>query len=291
DSEDLSLNISREMLQHDRQLKLMAKKIEEKIKDELLLMLKDEREKYEEFFENFGKQLKYGVYSDFGMNKEKLEDLLMFRSSKDNQLVTLGEYVERMSENQPYIYYATGDSVDRLEKLPQTEMLKDKGFEILYFTDEVDEFAIKMIPQYKEKEFRNVSGSDLGFEEEEKTENEEVDKELFEDMKEILGDKVKSVRISKRLKTHPVCFASEGEISIEMEKILKSMPQGEDVQAEKILELNQNHPIFEKLKQAQNGDRDKFKLYTELLYDQARLIEGLPLEDPIAFADKIAKLM
>ncbi len=291
DSEDLSLNISREMLQHDRQLKLMAKKIEEKIKDELLLMLKDEREKYEEFFENFGKQLKYGVYSDFGMNKEKLEDLLMFRSSKDNQLVTLGEYVERMSENQPYIYYATGDSVDRLEKLPQTEMLKDKGFEILYFTDEVDEFAIKMIPQYKEKEFRNVSGSDLGFEEEDKVENEEVDKELFEDMKEILGDKVKSVRISKRLKTHPVCFASEGEISIEMEKILKSMPQGEDVQAEKILELNQNHPIFDKLKQAQNGDRDKFKLYTELLYDQARLIEGLPLEDPIAFADKIAKLM
>lgn len=291
DSEDLSLNISREMLQHDRQLKLMAKKIEEKIKDELTSMLKNERDKYVEFFKSFGKQLKFGVYSDFGMNREKLEDLLMFQSSRDKELVTLDEYIERMPEDQPYIYYAAGDSVSRLEKLPQTELLRDKGYEILYFTDEVDEFAIRMIPKYQEREFRNVSGSDLGLKEQDKEPVEENEKELFEKMKEILGDKVKSVRSSNRLKSHPVCFASEGEISIEMEKILSAMPNADGVHADKVLEINQSHPIFEKLKNAQNDDPERFALYTELLYDQARLIEGLPLEDPVEFANRVAKLM
>lgn len=292
DSEDLSLNISRETLQHDRQLKLMAKKIEEKIKDELLLLLKNDRVKYEEFFGNFGKQLKFGVYSEYGMNKEKLEDLLMFHSSKENKLITLEEYVGRMPEDQLYIYYASGDSISRLEKLPQTELLKDKGYEILYFIDEVDEFAIKMMPEYKEKQFRSVSSSDLGLKEEEKdTEEMTEDAGLFDKMKDILGDKVKAVRLSKRLKTHPVCFASDGEISIEMEKILSNMPNGEGVHAEKILEINQSHPIFQKLKTAESEDAEKFALYTELLYDQARLIEGLPLEDPVDFANKIAKLM
>lgn len=291
DSEDLSLNISREMLQHDRQLKLMAKKIEEKIKDELTSMLKNERDKYVEFFKNFGKQLKFGIYSDFGMNKEKLEDLLMFQSSKNKELVTLDEYIDRMPEDQPYIYYAAGDSVPRLEKLPQTELLRDKGYEILYFTDEVDEFAIRMIPKYHEKEFRNVSGSDLGLKEQEKEPVEENEKELFEKMREILGTKVKSVRSSNRLKSHPVCFASEGEISIEMEKILSAMPNADGVHADKVLEINQSHPIFEKLKNTEKDDPEKFALYTELLYDQARLIEGLPLEDPVDFANRIAKLM
>jgi molecular chaperone HtpG len=292
DSEDLSLNISREMLQHDRQLKLMAKKIEEKIKDELMDLQENQRDKYEEFFESFGKQLKYGLYSDYGMNKDKLKDLLMFYSSKERKLVTLKEYLERMPEDQKYIYYATGDSVDRIDRLPQTELVKDKGFEILYFTDEVDEFAIKVLNEYGDKEFRSVSGEDLGIEEEEvKEEDKEEGKEIFQEMKAALGDKVKEVRFSKRLKNHPVCFATEGEISIEMEKVLNTMPNAGDVHADKILEINPNHEIFGKLKSAHKDDKEKFELYTELLYDQARLIEGLPIEDPVDFANKIAKLM
>ncbi len=292
DSEDLSLNISREMLQHDRQLRLMAKKIEEKIKDELMDLLENNREKYDEFFDNFGKQLKYGLYSDYGMNKDKLKDLLLFHSSKEKKLVTLKEYVERMPEDQKYIYYATGDSVDRVDRMPQTELVKDKGYEILYLTDEVDEFAIKVLQEYEEKEFRSVSGDDLGIEEDTvEEEDKEEGKEIFQEMKNTLGDKVKEVRFSKRLKNHPVCFATEGEISIEMEKVLNSMPNSGDVHADKILEINPNHEIFGKLKTALKNDKEKFGLYTELLYDQARLIEGLPIEDPVDFANKIAKLM
>jgi molecular chaperone HtpG len=292
DSEDLSLNISREMLQHDRQLKLMAKKIEEKIKDELMDLQENQRDKYEEFFESFGKQLKYGLYSDYGMNKDKLKDLLLFYSSSERKPVTLKEYLQRMPEDQKYIYYATGDSVDRIDRLPQTELVKDKGFEILYFTDEVDEFAIKMLHKYGDKEFRSVSGEDLGIEEEEvKGEDKEEGKEIFQEMKAALGDRVKEVRFSKRLKNHPVCFATEGEISIEMEKVLNTMPNAGDVHADKILEINPNHEIFGKLKSAHKDDKEKFELYTELLYDQARLIEGLPIEDPVDFANKIAKLM
>jgi len=292
DSEDLSLNISREMLQHDRQLRLMAKKIEEKIREELLNMLKEDREKYEEFFMNFGKQLKYGIYQEFGMNKDKLEDLLLFYSSSEKKLVTLDEYTSRIKEGQEYIYYASGDNYDLIDKLPQTEVIKDNGYEILYLIDEVDEFALKVMRDYKGKEFKSVSSEDLGIEEEKVEEGKETEsKEIFEKMKEILQGKVSKVRLSKRLKNHPVCLASEGEISIEMEKVLKQMPEGSMIKAEKILEINPNHQIYEKLKNAYEHDEEKFKLYTNLLYDQARLIEGLPIEDPIEFANNISKLM
>lgn len=292
DSEDLSLNISREMLQHDRQLRLMAKKIEEKIREELLNMLKEDREKYEEFFKNFGKQLKYGIYQEFGMNKDKLEDLLLFYSSSEKKLVTLDEYLSRIKEGQEYIYYASGDNYDLIDKLPQTEIIKDKGYEILYLIDEVDEFALKVMRDYKGKEFKSISSEDLGIEEEKIEEEKETEsKEIFDKMKELLEGKVSKVRFSKRLKNHPVCLASEGEISIEMEKVLKQMPEGDMIKAEKILEINPNHPIYEKLKNAFENDEEKFKLYTNLLYDQARLIEGLPIEDPIEFANNIAKLM
>lgn len=292
DSEDLSLNISREMLQHDRQLRLMAKKIEEKIREELLNMLKEDREKYEEFFKNFGKQLKYGIYQEFGMNKDRLEDLLLFYSSSEKKLVTLDEYKSRIKEGQEYIYYASGDNYDLIDKLPQTEIIKDNGYEILYLIDEVDEFALKVMRDYKGKEFKSVSSEDLGIEEEKVEEGKETEsKEIFEKMKELLQGKVSKVRLSKRLKNHPVCLASEGEISIEMEKVLKQMPEGSMIKAEKILEINPNHPIYEKLKNAYEHDEEKFKLYTNLLYDQARLIEGLPIEDPIEFANNISKLM
>lgn len=292
DSEDLSLNISREMLQHDRQLKLMAKKIEEKIKDELMGLLNNDRETYERFFSSFGKQIKFGVYNDFGINKEKLQDLIVFHSSTEKKLVTLKEYVGRMKEDQKYIYYATGESVEKIDRLPQTEIIKDKGYEILYLTDEVDEFALKIMNQYSEKEFRSVSSGDLGFEEEKITDDEAKEgKDVFRAMKDILGDKVKEVRFSKRLKTHPVCLSSEGEVSIEMEKILRTMSNSSDVKADKVLEINANHPIFEKLKNSYSIDKDKFELYTSILYDQARLIEGLDIDDPVEFADRIAKLM
>lgn len=292
DSEDLSLNISREMLQHDRQLKLMAKKIEEKIKDELLSLLNNQRDVYEKFFESFGKQIKFGVYNDFGMNKEKLQDLMLFYSSTEKRLVTLREYLERMKEDQKYIYYATGESVDRIDKLPQTEVVKEKEFEILYLTDEVDEFALKVMHQYEEKEFKSISSGDLGFEEE-KIDEEDIKEgnDIFKSMMDILGDKVKEVRFSKRLKNHPVCLSSDGEVSIEMEKILKTMPNSGDIRAEKILEINANHPIFEKLKSVHTLDKEKFELYTSILYDQARLIEGLDIDDPIEFANKVSKLM
>ena len=292
DSEDLSLNISREMLQHDRQLKLMAKKIEEKIKDELMGLLNNDRETYERFFSSFGKQIKFGVYNDFGINKEKLQDLIVFHSSTEKKLVTLKEYVERMKEDQKYIYYATGESVEKIDRLPQTEIIKDKGYEILYLTDEVDEFALKIMNQYSEKEFRSVSSGDLGFEEEKITDDEAKEgKDVFRAMKDILGDKVKEVRFSKRLKTHPVCLSSEGEVSIEMEKILRTMSNSSDIKADKVLEINANHPIFEKLKNSYSIDKDKFELYTSILYDQARLIEGLEIDDPVEFADRVAKLM
>ncbi len=222
DSEDLSLNISREILQHDRQLKLIAKNIKTKIKNELESLLKKERDKYEKFYESFGRQLKYGVYSDFGSNKDILQDLLMFYSSKEKKMVTLAEYVSRMPEDQKYIYYAVGESNERIEKLPQIEGVLDKGYEVLYFTDDIDEFAIKMLMNYKEKEFKSVSSGDLGIEGEEKentsSSDDKENKELFESMKDILSGKVKDVRASKRLKNHPVCLANEGELSIEMEK-------------------------------------------------------------------------
>ncbi len=295
DSPDLSLNISREMLQHDRQLRLIAKNIKNKIKNELKNMLKNEREKYEKFYKSFGRQLKYGVYDDFGANKEVLQDLLMFYSSKEKKLVTLDEYVERMKEDQKYIYYATGESNERIEKLPQTEALLDKGYEVLYFTEDVDEFAIKMLIKYKDKEFRSVSGGDLGIESEENKEVSEADekenKEIFEAMKDLLKDKVTSVKESKILKTHPVCLSTMGEITLEMEKILNAMPNNPGVKADKVLEININHDVFKALKDAYEHDKDKFKLYTDLLYNQALLIEGIDIKDPVDFTNAICKLM
>lgn len=290
DSEDLSLNISREILQHDRQLKLIAKRIENKIKDELSLLLKNDRENYEVFFKNFGQQLKYGVYSDFGMNKEVLQDLLLFYSSTEKKLVTLAEYIDRMPEDQEHIYYASGDSIDRIDKLPQVNFVKDKNYEILYFTDDVDEFAIRVLGQYKEKDFQSVSSSDLKLDDEKEEDNKEDNSELFKLMKEALSDKVKDVKGTKRLKDHPVYLASEGELSIEMEKVLSQMPEGSGMKAEKVLEINTNHKVFQSLKDAKN-DPEKLKLFTNLLFNQALLIEGLPLEDPVEFTNNIWKLL
>ena len=295
DSPDLSLNISREMLQHDRQLRLIAKNIKNKIKNELKNMLKNEREKYEKFYNSFGRQLKYGVYDDFGANRDVLKELLMFYSSKEKKLVTLDEYVDRMPESQKYIYYATGESNERIEKLPQTEALLDKGYEILYFTEDIDEFAIKMLMNYKDKEFRSVSGGDLGIESEDNKEVSEVEekenKEIFEAMKELLNGKVTTVKESKILKNYPVCLSTVGDITLEMEKILNAMPNNQAVKAEKVLEVNINHDVFKALKNAYENDKDKFNLYTNLLYNQALLIEGIDIKDPVDFTNDICKLM
>jgi len=295
DSDDLTLNISREILQHDRQLKLIAKNIKTKIKNELNNLLKNERDKYEKFYQSFGRQIKYGIYDNFGADKELLQDLMMFYSSREKKIVTLEEYVSRMPEEQKYIYYAAGESIERLEKLPQTELLADKGYEILYFTDDVDEFAIRIMMNYKEKDFKSVSSGDLGLAGDE-TENstaadEELNNELFTTMKDILGAKVSDVRASKRLKTHPVCLANEGELSIEMEKILNAVPNNQNIKADKVLEINTNHEVFKSLREAYEKDKDKFGLYTDLLYNQALLIEGLPLENPLEFTNNICKIM
>ena len=295
DSEDLSLNISREMLQHDRQLKLIAKSLERTIKNELTKLLKNDREKYEEFFKAFGLQLKYGVYSNYGMNKDSVKDLIMFYSSKEQKLVTLEEYVSRMSEDQKYIYYACGDSIARIDHLPQTELVKDKGYEILYFTDGIDEFAIKMLGAYNEKEFKSVSAGDLDIdtpeEKEEIKHKEEEAKDLFKFMEEKLSGKVKSVRLSKRLKTHPVCLTSDGELSVEMEKVLNAMPNDQKVEANKVLEINPEHPVFETLKKLYESDKDKVEKYSKLLYNQALMIEGMPVEDPVEFSNLVCELM
>ena len=296
DSEDLSLNISREMLQHDRQLKVIAKSIEKTISNELKKMLKNEREKYEEFWKAFGLQIKYGIYSDFGMNKEKLQDLLMFTSSNEQKLVTLDEYVTAMREDQKYIYYATGESAARIEQLPQTELVKDNGFEILYLTDNIDEFAIKSLMKYKDKEFKSVSADDLGLDTPEKKEElkakEEESADLLKELQEALDGKVTKVALSQRLKSHPVCLTSEGEISLEMEKVLNSMPTDQKVHAQRVLEINPDHEIFGKLKSlSEGGDKDKIGKYAKLLYDQALLIEGMSIEDPVEFSNLICELM
>lgn len=295
DSDDLTLNISREMLQHDRQLKLIAKNIKTKIKNELKSLLQSEREKYEKFYQSFGRQLKFGIYEGFGADKDLLQDLLLFYSSREKKMVTLDEYVARMPEEQKYIYYAAGESVDKLDKLPQSELVADKGYEILYFTDDVDEFAIGIMMNYREKEFKSVSSGDLGLEdaagqaESETGENQD----LFAAMKDLLTGKVNDVRASQRLKNHPVCLSNEGAISIEMEKILNAMPnaQSQQVKASKVLELNIHHPVFKALQEAYSDDREKFNLFTGLLYNQALLIEGLPLEDPVEFTNNICKIM
>lgn len=294
DSEDLSLNISREMLQHDRQLKIIAKSIEKSIKNELKKLQKNDREKYEKFFETFGTQIKYGIYESYGSNKEELQDLLMFKSSNGSS-TTLEEYVSRMKEDQKYIYFASGSSVSRIESLPQTELVRDKGYEILYLTDHVDEFCLQMMHDFDGKEYKSVSADDLGLETEEEKEEikkeEEDNKSLFDFLTEKLNGKVKAVKLSQRLKNHPVCITSEGMLSVEMEKVLSAMPDNPGAKAEKVLEINPNHPIFGKLKSLYETDKDKVAEYADLLYSQALLIEGMPIENPVEFSNKLCEIM
>lgn len=295
DSQDLSLNISREMLQHDRQLKIIEGRLEKKIKSELLAMLNGERDKYEAFFKNFGLQLKYGVYSEYGAKKDLLKDLLLFYSSSEKKLVTIAEYIGRIKEDQKNIYYASGETVERIDHLPQIELLKDKGYEILYLTDDVDEFALTMMHEYDGKEFKSAASSDLNLESEEEKEaakkQTEDNKDLLALMKEALGDKVTAVSLSQRLKTHPVCLASKGALSLEMEKVLNAMPNDQKVKAERVLEINANHPVFNTLTKLFDSDKDKVKTYAHLLYSQAMLIEGMPIEDPVEFSNQICELM
>lgn len=297
DSEDLTLNISRETLQQDRQLKVIARALEKKIKKELADMLEKDREKYELFWKAFGLQLKYALYSTIGGERELLEDLLLFTRASDSKLCTLKEYVDAMPESQKYIYYAAGESVEKLNLLPQAETVRDHGYDILFLTDDVDEFLMQILHAHGEKEFRSISGNDLGLEsDEEKKENEEkaeAGKPMFEAMQKALEGKVSEVRLSNRLKTHPVCLSSKGAMSIEMEKVLAAMPNSENApKAERVLELNGEHPVYASLTAAfEAGDTDKLAQYAKLLYDQACLIEGLSVDDPVAFSEAVCKLM
>lgn len=298
DSQDLSLNISREILQHDRQLKAIARRLEKKIQSELLALLNNDRQTYEEFYQSFGLTLKFGVYNDYGQKKELLQDLLLFHSSKENKLVTLKEYIERMKDGQQHIYFASGESIAKIDKMPQTEVLKEKGFEILYLTENVDEFALRMMMNYDGKDFKSVSDGDLDLsiseEEKEKTKQKEEEmKELLSFMKDSLEGKVKEVKLSERLKSHPVCLSTGSGLSIEMEKVINSMPVGEEkVSAEKILEINKDHEVLDVIKKTFDvGNIDKVKLYTNLLYNQALLIEGMTVEDPIEFSNNVCSLI
>lgn len=291
DSADLSLNISREILQHDRQLKLIASHLKKKIKSELLSMQKNERENYEKFYQAFSRQLKFGVYNEFGKEKDFLSDLLMFFSSKEKKLVTLTEYVERMLKEQKYIYYASGSTVEKIEKLPQTEMVLDKGYEILYLTEDVDEFAVQMLSKFMDKEFKSVSSGDLDLGEDEKTEETDENKELFTFMTDALSGKVKEVRASKRLKTHAVCLTTDGALSLEMEKLLNSMPTDNKVKADRVLEVNTESGVYKKLSGLLSSDKDKLKKVTELLYGAAIIAQGMMPDDPVDFADGICDLI
>ena len=295
DSPDLSLNISREMLQHDRQLKIIAKNLDKKIKSELLDMLHKNREDYEKFFETFGTTLKFGVYNDFGLNKDNLKDLLMFHSSIENKLVTLDEYVDRMKEGQDKIYYACGETVDKIELLPQVEAVKEKGYEILYLTENIDEFVVQVLMEHKEKKFINVCANDVDLDTDEekealKKENEE-NKDMFTLMKETIGEGVQEVRFTHRLKNHPVCLTSEGALSVEMEKVINSMPNDQKVKAQTALEINDSHPIAQKIKDLYENDKEELKKYTQVLYAQARLIEGLPVENPTQISNLICEII
>ena len=295
DSDDLSLNISREILQQDRQLKLIASNIEKKIKSELESMLKDERDKYEKFFKEFGMQLKLGVYNDYGMHKDELKDLLLFYSSKDEKYITLKEYVSSMKDDEENIYYACGETIDKINMLPQVEKVKDKGYNILYLTEYVDEFAIKSLMEYDGKKFVNVSEENLDLDtEEEKEEIKKINdenKEMLNSMKEIIGSDVSDVRFTHRLKNHPVCLVSEGPVSIEMQKVLNAMPTDQSINAKIILEINSSHKIADKLKELYKSDKERFNEYTKILYSQSRLIEGLSIENPTEISNLICDLL
>ena len=295
DSDDLSLNISREILQQDRQLKLIASNIEKKIKSELESMLKGERDKYEKFFKEFGMQLKLGVYNDYGMHKDELKDLLLFYSSKDEKYITLKEYVSSMKDDEENIYYACGETIDKINMLPQVEKVKDKGYNILYLTEYVDEFAIKSLMEYEGKKFVNVSEENLDLDtEEEKEEIKKINdenKEMLNSMKEIIGSDISDVRFTHRLKNHPVCLVSEGPVSIEMQKVLNAMPTDQSINAKIILEINSSHKIADKLKELYKSDKEKFNEYTKILYSQSRLIEGLSIENPTEISNLICDLL
>ena len=295
DSPDLSLNISREMLQHDRQLKLIAKSIEKKISNELQTMLKDEREQYEKFFEAFGVQLKFGTYNNYGINKEKLQDLLLFYSSTEKKLVTLGEYVARMKDGQEAIYYACGESTDKIDLLPQVDQIKEKGYEMLYLTENVDEFVFQVLAEYQGKKFVNICAEDVNLdskeEQEELKKKNEESKDMFKLMQEAISNVVQSVRFTNKLKNHPVCLSSEGAISIEMEKTLNSMPNNQNIKAQTILEINANHLIAKKIKKLYEEDKEALKDYTKILYAQARLIEGLPIDNPSEISNLVCSII
>ena len=295
DSDDLSLNISREILQQDRQLKLIAINIEKKLKSELESMLKGERDKYEKFFKEFGMQLKLGVYNDYGMHKDELKDLLLFYSSKDEKYITLKEYVSSMKDDEENIYYACGETIDKINMLPQVEKVKDKGYNILYLTEYVDEFAIKSLMEYDGKKFVNVSEENLDLDtEEEKKEIKKINdenKEMLNSMKEIIGSDISDVRFTHRLKNHPVCLVSEGPVSIEMQKVLNAMPTDQSINAKIILEINSSHKIADKLKELYKSDKEKFNEYTKILYSQSRLIEGLSIENPTEISNLICDLL
>lgn len=295
DSNDLNLNISREILQQDRQMKLLEKSIEKKIKNTLEDLLKHDRSQYEAFFDNFGLQLKYGIYQDYGMHAETLKDLILFKSSYQDQYTTLKEYISRLKENQEQIYYVAGHDVETLKKLPQMEQLLDKGYEVLYLLDSVDEFALNILRMYDGKAFKSVQQGELDLQsEEEKQANKEKieeNKDLLSAIQEAIKEHVKEVKISSRLKSHPVCLVADEGLSIEMEKVLKQNPEAKDIQATKILEINPNHQLFETLQKVHQNNPELIKDYAEVLYDQALLIEGLPIKDPIRYANKVCQLM
>ena len=292
DSPDLSLNISRELLQHDRQLKVIAANLEKKIKAELTKMLREDREAYETFFKNFGRQLKYGVVADYGMHKDKLQDLLLFYSSTEKKPVTLEEYVGRMKEDQKYIFYAAGETAEKVDRLPQTELLKDQGIEILYFTEEADEFCAQVIHDYQDKEFRSVLDQEIEEGAKEKAaEAQDAHKAAFDFVKETLGESVLEVKASTRLKSHPVCLTAGEGLSFEMEKYFKAVQPDSAIRADRILELNVDHPAFQALEAAVSTDPEKAGKYAQLLYAQALLIAGLPLEDPSNYTDLVCELM
>jgi len=294
DSQDLSLNISRETLQQDRRLKMIASGIEKKIRSDLEDFLKNDRAGYEEFFAQFGLQLKYGIYMEFGANKDKLKDLILFRSSAGDGYTTLAEYVARMRESQKYLYYASGQSAEKLARLPQAERVLDAGMEVLYCTEDIDEFALKVLMSYDEHEFRSVSEEDLELPDEKKADTEEVTREhqgLLDAMKEVLGERVARVGISARLKSHPVCLSTQGGISLEMERVLGAMPGGEGVRAERVLELNPSHPIFETLVKLHAADDAKLKNFTALLHAQALMQEGILPDDMTEFSEALQNLL
>ncbi|MBC8529087.1 molecular chaperone HtpG [Christensenellaceae bacterium NSJ-44] len=295
DSSDLSLNISRETLQHDRQLRAIANNVKKKIKSELQKLLKNDREKYELFFKNFGRQLKVGVYTNYGAEKEFLQDLLLFHSLAGDKLIALQEYVDAMPEGQKYIYYACGTDINRVAQLPQMERVRDAGYDVLCMTEDIDEFAVRMMRDFAGKEFKSISDNDLGLdsqEDQEKAEQQAAEyKALFEDMQKALEGKVKQVKLSSRLKSHPVCLSSDGPLSLEMEKVLNAMPTEEKVKADRILELNGDHPVFETLCKLQGKDEEKLGQYAQMLYDQALLIAGMEIEDPVAYCNRVCQLM